>query len=229
MPLIGCIILQTQKPALPKRISPGRSPGPYSWHSTSSGRIGPDHQHIDPFYVDGDINASNATAGSVIKIEQYTNTSLYTLAPGLALSRMVFMTKNLNGSTIPASAYVLWPWQRRSFANVSGAPLVAFGHGLSGATEECAPSHVRNLWYQYSAPFTLALQGYTVVAPDYAGLGIDHDAGGNFIPHQYLAAQAKANDLLYSVQAAQRAWPSLSKQFVIVSSPSLWKIVLFLT
>lgn len=171
---------------------------------------------LDPFYVDVPSNASHATAGSVIKVEQYTNTSFYTLSPNVALSRILFMTKTLNGSAIPASAYVLWPWLPRSFSNVSGLPVVAWGHGTSGWSGECGPSHIRNLWYQYSAPFILALQGYVVVAPDYAGLGLDHDSNGTFIPHQYLASPAHGNDLIYSIQAAQQAWPSLSKQFVIM-------------
>ncbi|KAI1623598.1 secretory lipase [Exophiala viscosa] len=156
---------------------------------------------LDPFYVDVPSNDSHAPAGSVIKVEQYTNTSFYTVAPNVALSRMLFMTKTLNGTTIPASAYVLWPWLPRRFANVSGLPVVAWGHGTSG-------------WS--GAPFILALQGYVVVAPDYAGLGLDHDSNGTFIPHQYLASPAAGNDLIYSVQAAQQAWPSLSKKFVIM-------------
>ncbi len=172
--------------------------------------------HLDPFYNVLPANTTNATAGSVIKVEQYTNTSFYTLPPGLALSRFLYITKTLNGSTVPTSAYVLWPYLARNFGNISGIPLVAFGHGSSGATGECAPSHVRNLWYQFSAPFTLALQGYAVVAPDYAGLGVDRNAEGNFIPHQYIAAPAQGYDLLYAVQAAQQAWPQLSKQFVLM-------------
>jgi pimeloyl-ACP methyl ester carboxylesterase len=55
-----------------------------------------------------------------------------------------------------------------------------------------------------------------VVAPDYAGLGLGHDGIGTFIPHQYLTIPAAGNDLIYSVQAAQLAWPSLSKEFVLM-------------
>ena len=60
------------------------------------------------------------------------------------------------------------------------------------------------------------LQGYVVVAPDYAGLGVDRDAKGNPIIHQYLSSPSHANDLFYSVQAAQTASKSLSKQFVVM-------------
>ena len=65
-------------------------------------------------------------------------------------------------------------------------------------------------------PFTLALQGYAVVASDYAGLGVDRDANGNFIPHQWIAAPAQGYDMLYAVQAAQAAWPQGSKQYVLM-------------
>ncbi|EHY58275.1 hypothetical protein HRR83_004866 [Exophiala dermatitidis] len=172
---------------------------------------------LDPFYVDVPSNASHAPAGSVIKVEQVTNTSLYTLPANVALSRMLFMTKTLNGTAVPASAYILWPWMPRRFQNVSGLPIVAWGHGTSGWSGECGPSHIRNLWYQYSAPYVLALQGYVVVAPDYAGLGLDHDAEGGFIAHQYLAHPAHGSDLIHAVQAAQQAWPSLlAHEFVVM-------------
>lgn len=118
---------------------------------------------LDPFYNDIPSNASTAPAGSVIKVEQYTNTSLYTVAPNVALSRFLFMTENLNGTAIPASAFVLWPWMPRQFKNISGLPVVVWGHGTSGWSGECAPSHIRNLGYQYSAPFALALQGYASI------------------------------------------------------------------
>lgn len=173
---------------------------------------------LDPFYTNIPANASGgsvAAGGTPLKIEQRTNTSLYTLPPGVALSRMLFTTETLNGSVVPASAYVLWPWQARRFKNAAtagnyttdgGAPIVGWAHGSSGWSAECGPSHIRNLWYQYSGPFTLALQGYVVVAPDYAGLGVGHDAAGNFIAHQYGANPAHGNDLVFAVEAARKAW-----------------------
>ncbi|KAK6086506.1 putative secretory lipase [Seiridium cupressi] len=183
---------------------------------------------LDSFYQQVPENASAVPPGSVLKIEQQTNTSLYTLPAGVGLSRMLFTTKTLNGTTVPASAYVLWPWLPKRFNNITGFPVVGWGHGTSGWSGECGPSQlgdwkltcfassIRNLWYQYSAPFTLALQGYVVVAPDYAGLGLDHDAAGNFIAHQYAANPASGNDLIYSVKAAQVAWPTLSKEFILM-------------
>lgn len=58
--------------------------------------------------------------------------------------------------------------------------------------------------------------GYAVIAPDYAGLGIPTTATGAPIPHQWGAAPAAANDLIYAVSAAKKAWPSrLSAEFVV--------------
>ncbi|RYP27894.1 hypothetical protein DL767_007482 [Monosporascus sp. MG133] len=180
---------------------------------------------LDPFYVDLPSNWTDAPAGSVIKVEQRSNTSLYTIAPTLAISRLLYTTKTLNGTVIPASAYVLWPWLPRRFGGSGsgysdsaedGLPVIAWGHGTSGWSGECGPSHVRSLWYDFMI-FTAATQGYVVVAPDYAGLGLDHDGSGNSIPHQYLASQAAGNDLLYAVKAAQKAWADvLGMRYVVM-------------
>lgn len=169
----------------------------------------------DPFYTDLPSNASKAPAGSLLKLEAFTDTSTYTIAPTLALSRILYQSKTLNGSLVPVSAYILWPYLPHGGG--SAAPLVAWGHGTSGIVPECAPSHVRNLWYQFSGPYALALAGYAVVASDYAGLGVPRYPDGTLISHQYVASPAAGNDLLYAAQAAKAAFPhKLSKNFVVM-------------
>ncbi|KAF4553888.1 Hypothetical protein D9617_5g067630 [Elsinoe fawcettii] len=170
---------------------------------------------FDPFYTSLPANTSSSSPGSLLKLEAQTNTTLYTLPPNVALSRIVFQSATANGTSVPSSAFVLWPWLPRHFST-QGLPIVAWAHGTSGWSAECAPSHIRNLWYQYSAPFTLALQGYVAVAPDYTGLGVGKDAENRTIRHQYNVHQAAANDLVYSVQAAQAAFPELGKEFVVI-------------
>jgi pimeloyl-ACP methyl ester carboxylesterase len=174
----------------------------------------------DPFYAAPATNASTPP-GTLLAVEDITNTSLYTLAPGLALSRILFVSMTFNGTAVPASAYILWPWHAKLFASsplaITGVPVIGWAHGTSGIQGECAPSHIRNLWYQHSAPFTLALNGYAVVAPDFAGLGVNSTAEGKSIPHEYAVHKAGANDVLYAVRAAQSAFPKLlSKHFVTV-------------
>ena len=158
-------------------------------------------------------NASIAPAGALLKVQVDANTSAYTLPPNTALSRVMYQTETLNGSKVPASAYVLWPYLPRK--QPDGYPVIGWAHGTSGGFGNCAPSHVKDLWYQSEAVYTLALQGYVVVAPDYAGLGVNKDTKGKPIIHQYMAFQAQANDIFYAIQAAQTAFQDLSKNFVL--------------
>lgn len=75
------------------------------------------------------------------------------------------------------------------------------------------------VWYGDEAPFTLALAGYAVVAPDYAGLGVWQTWGNSSkpIPHEYLASPAGGQDALYALRAARKAFEGkLSDDFVVV-------------
>lgn len=45
-----------------------------------------------------------------------------------------------------------------------------------------------------------------MVAPDYAGLGANKTAEGEYVPHQYLANPAGANDVFSAVEAAPTAF-----------------------
>lgn len=171
-------------------------------------------------------NASSLPPGSVIKVEPFVNTSTYTLAPNTALSRILYTSRDVHNKTIPASAFVLWPFlplnypnltSPRSGTNSTRYPVVGWGHGTSGVFSECGPSHIRNLWYQFSATFELALNGYVVVAPDYQGLCANKSFDGTQIAHPYLVGSAAADDLFYAVQAAQVAFvEKLSKEFVVM-------------
>ena len=165
----------------------------------------------DDFYT-VPAKAKRAKPGDLLKVDIDANTTLYTLPPNTALSRIMFMSRDLNGKPVPASAYVLWPYHPREVGD--GYATVSFAHGACGVFGDCAPSHLRNLWYHFEVPFELALQGYVVVAPDYQGLGVDKDAEGNMIYQNFLANPAEANDLFFAVEAAQKAFPELSRRFV---------------
>ena len=169
----------------------------------------------DPFYTLQDLETAEAAApGSLLKLEENTNTSLYALPPATALSRFVFQSENFNGAPIPVSAFILWPFAGKR--QPDGLATVVWAHGTSGSHRNCAPSNTRKLWQHFLGPYQLALQGYAVVAPDYAGLGVAKDADGKDIVHEYLASPSQANDVIYSVVAAQKAFPKLSKQFVVI-------------
>ncbi|VUC30433.1 unnamed protein product [Clonostachys rosea] len=149
----------------------------------------------DPFYMDLPANATTAPAGSLLKLEAFTNTSTYTIAPSLALSRSIYQSKTLNGTIVPVSAYILWPYH--ALGGAKAAPLVSWGHGTAGLVAE-------------------SLAGYAVVATDYAGLGVPFYPYGSRITHQYVASPAGGNDILYAAQAARSAFPDqLTEEFVV--------------
>ena len=158
--------------------------------------------------------ATAAAPGSLLKVEQKTDTALYTIPSATALSRIMYQSRSLQGRPVPATAFVLWPYTARKQPDGS-LPVVCWAHGTSGIFAEQAPSHLRGLLHHFMAPFVLALQGYVVVAPDYAGLGVSRTAGGEAVRHEYLANPAHADDLFYAVEAAQKAFPRLSKEFLV--------------
>ncbi|KAH8788072.1 putative secretory lipase [Diaporthe sp. PMI_573] len=159
--------------------------------------------------------------GSVLRLEQTTNLTNYTVPAPLTMSRILYTTEDLNGTVIPASAYILWPSSplevpaANSSSNSTQWPIVAWAHGTSGGLSPCAPSNYRNLQYHFQVPFTLALQGYVVVAPDYAGLGVGRLPNGEEIGHPWAAWPAQANDIANAVTAARNAFP----QFLDANGP----------
>lgn len=171
----------------------------------------------DPFYT-VPTNTKNAPPGTLLKLEAQTDTSLYTLPPNISLSRLLYQSQTSTGSPVPVSACVLWPYVARSHPPVSGHPVVAWAHGTSGSAAESAPSNIKNLWHHFQAPYPLALNGYVVVATDYAGLGVAADEDGKATVHEYLTGCAQANDVAFSVRAARAAFPELSEEFVVIGS-----------
>ena len=175
----------------------------------ATGSVGTDEFYTVP------TNSSTALPGDILKIEFNATAKAFSLPPTTAISRILYMTASYNGTAVPASAYILWPYLPRKQPDGT-FPVVGFAHGTTGIFGECAPSHTRPLQYNYGVTYTLALQGYVVVAPDFAGLGVNRTATGSPILNPYGVNPAAANDLFYAVQAAQSAFATLSKEFVIV-------------
>lgn len=167
----------------------------------------------DPFY-DVPQEAVHSPPGTLLKIEKDTDTTKYLIPPTAALSRFVYQSETLRGSKVPVSGYVLWPYSPRS--QPDGYPVVAWAHGTSGFDANAAPSHHKNLWQHFLAPYQIALQGYVVVATDYAGLGVKRYPSGQPIVHEYLASPSQAKDVVHSVTAARAAFPELSMNFVVI-------------
>ena len=180
-------------------------------HEKSHSANGP---AIDDAFYKAPKEAANDSPGILIKVEEKVDTSKYMLPPATAMSRIMYQTQNCGGASIPASAFILWPYSPRS--QQDGYAVAGWAHGSSGLIASGAPSNHTSLFQHWFGPYALALNGYVVVAPDYAGLGVAMTASGEPIVHEYLACISHANDLVYAIQAARQHFAQLSKDFVVI-------------
>ncbi|KXT02151.1 hypothetical protein AC578_5972 [Pseudocercospora eumusae] len=167
-------------------------------------------QHADrsfAFYNTPSNFSRSTSPGTLLLVEDATPMLNYTVPIGLTLSRIIYTTSDINGTVLPTTAFVLWPYTTPD--PVKGFDIVGWAHGTSGVFRKCAPSNYRSLQYHFMVPYTLALQGFAVVAPDYAGLGIDTLASGQQFHHQWLTAPSQANDLANAIVAARKAFPQV--------------------
>ncbi|RDW61813.1 uncharacterized protein DSM5745_10485 [Aspergillus mulundensis] len=176
------------------------------------------HEPLDAFYavpVHGTFDS--ARPGTVLKVEAHTEVAKYTIPSGLTMSRIMYASRSLNGTIVPVSAFVLWPYVPFDYDDLNrpddaassagmGFPIVAWAHGSSGLFAPCAPSNYRSLQYNFMMVYALALEGFAVIATDYAGLGVTLPDGQD---HAWLAGPAGADDVAYAIEAARTAFPDV--------------------
>jgi pimeloyl-ACP methyl ester carboxylesterase len=170
------------------------------------------HTPLDAFYSIPDSFNTSMKPGTLLRVEAHTNLVNYTVPSGLTMSRIMYTSLSLNGTVVPVSAYVLWPYAPFEYTSKCNSqrsgkfPLVAWAHGTSGQFQNCSPSNYRSLQYHFMVPYTIALEGFVVIAPDYAGLGVTTRPNGE-ASHEWLAGPAGANDVAYAVEAVRMAFP----------------------
>ena len=178
----------------------------------------------DPFYKAPFPEGRPKSAGEIVRLEKFTDIKNYSIPSSQSMSRFVYTTETANGTIIPASAYILWPHTpylspNKPYDSKAGIKFktVLWSHGTTGINHNCAPSNYQHLQYNWMMPFEIAAQGFAVVAPDYAGLGVDTDFDGNHIYHPYTLGLAQANDMAFALQAARKAFPDqLEEDFVTI-------------
>ncbi|WYZ46843.1 hypothetical protein EsH8_IX_001068 [Colletotrichum jinshuiense] len=160
----------------------------------------------DPFYSTPS-NFTNAKPGDILRWENVPSaqlTSNWTIPASLSLSRVLYVTEDIDRKPIPASAWVLLPFTN-PFANPNGTAeenklrTIVWTHGTAGRSRLCAPTNSKGLYYDWKAPFVLAESGYAIVAPDYAGQGSDIPQG-----FMYESGFLHAADVAYSLVAARK-------------------------
>jgi pimeloyl-ACP methyl ester carboxylesterase len=130
----------------------------------------------------------------------------YQTPPGVTAVRILYHSRSATGRDVASSGVVLIPYGNPP---AGGWPIIAWAHGTSGIARICGPSVMRDVYYSWEGLFEFPMLGYAVVATDYTGLGT------NF-PHQYLAMDALAQDVINSVRAARAVLPQLSPKWVTV-------------
>ncbi|VUC21186.1 unnamed protein product [Clonostachys rosea] len=163
-------------------------------------------------------NFSSSQPGDVLKFKPMNSTTI-DVSPGTSVFKMQYTSEDLDGSPVPVTAMIAFPYAK----NEQPFDVVAWAHGTSGGYRGCAPSTSPSLYEFSTAWSALIHQGYAVVATDYAGLG------NNYTEHKYMSNAAHANDVVYSVIAAKKAFAQyLSNNWVSIGhsqgGSAVWKL-----
>ncbi|QRE00169.1 hypothetical protein [Burkholderia phage BCSR5] len=158
---------------------------------------------IPPFEVPAFYNTvpvAGMTVGTLLAKEELS-------VPNAKAWRIMYVSERSDGTHVPASGIVVSP----KAASVASRPVVVWAHGTTGTARGCAPSLApnparqlvqrgseENLPIDIGIPFLndWIANGYTVVAPDYAGLGSN-------AMHHYLLGEDAARDIHNMVRAAR--------------------------
>jgi hypothetical protein len=138
--------------------------------------------------------------GDLIRAEPFDR---YDLPPGASALRILYHSLSAGGQDVASSGVVLVP---NGTSPPSGWPVIAWAHGILGTARMCAPSLDETLHSGSLLSMYLNL-GYAVVATDYVGLG-------TAFRNASIDTWSNATDVIYSIQAARKAFPRLSPSWV---------------
>ncbi len=146
-----------------------------------------DHEERDDFYVVPD-GLGDGAPGELIKAER-----LLGAPAGSVAWRVMYRSTDARGDDVVTSAVVVAP-------NGSGPdperPVLSWGHPTTGAAPRCAPSRGVDPFVLIEGLVGFVDAGYTVVAADYPGMGVEG-------PSSYLIGATAGHAVLDAVRAAQ--------------------------
>ncbi|TCK19763.1 pimeloyl-ACP methyl ester carboxylesterase [Ancylobacter aquaticus] len=151
-------------------------------------------------------------AGELVSAEAITHLDPVLASVAGRADRMTYRSRSLNGSPVVVSGVFLTP---KGQPPKHRWPIVSWGHGSSGISDNCAPSTITNKGgkidlYGYGSFIAELLKaGYAVVATDYEGLGTPGI-------HPYIIADSEGRSMIDAVRAAIHAEPALSKSWFAV-------------
>lgn len=158
---------------------------------------------LPPFYDAVTKMQPTGKLGEVIKKEK-----IATPIPGAQAWRIAYISSDVNDRKTISTGLLVVPTGK---APAGGRPVISWGHGTTGAAQNCGPSQAvnpavalnqyfligGNSWLDYGMPALeeFIKEGYVVVASDYQGLG----GGGK---HQYVVSATQGRDAINAIRAA---------------------------
>jgi alpha-beta hydrolase superfamily lysophospholipase len=140
--------------------------------------------------------------------------------------KVLYNSTDSSGANVVVSAAVLTP--KAEYLPATGPrDVVAWAHGTEGIADQCAPTNNTQTFdtstdylHYRDALRSYLMQGWTVAATDYQGLGT---AG----THQYFNGDTEARSVIDSVRAARHLDSSLSNKWVVTGHSQGGQAALF--
>ena len=126
--------------------------------------------------------------GTLVRSEE-----IRTITPSSRTFRVMYVSSGLDGERRAVSGLIVVP---TAPAPPRGRDVIAFTHGTTGVSRQCAPSLLADPARVMEGLPELVAAGYVVAATDYEGLG----TSGR---HPYLVGQVEAMNALDAVRAAR--------------------------
>jgi alpha-beta hydrolase superfamily lysophospholipase len=133
-------------------------------------------------------SAPDGKPGSLVKSEPLVGAPFASRA-----WRIMYRSTDLNGSPIVVTGIVVTPL---GISRSNKRTVLAWGHPTTGTAASCAPSRSFDPFIGIEGLRMMLARGYTVVAPDFAGMGTTG-------PNSYLVGDTAAHTLLDAVRAAR--------------------------
>lgn len=137
-----------------------------------------------------------STPVTLVRSEQLLGTPV-----GSQAWRIMYSSTDLYGTPVLVTGIVVVP---DGEAPAGGRTVLAWGHPTTGTDPSCAPSRAFDPFIGIEGMRLMLDRGYTVVATDYLGMGIETVDGKQAGLDSYLGGDTAARSVLDSVRAAQQ-------------------------
>lgn len=151
--------------------------------------------------------------GDVVRSEDAPSRWSDQVPSGTRITRITYRsTSGIDGAATSVTGAVFVPAGDRPSG---GWPLIAYAHGTTGITRDCAPSDKATMFGDLAAIRGYLKDGYAVVSTDYQGLGVRANEPA---PHPYLEPHTAAFNVIDSVRAARAVEPTIGSRWLAIGA-----------